>query len=74
MKRLIPIIFSFLALTLSISVKAQSFDEQLKKAEYLKTQYGETDDRYLDALSQAVQAAFDEQKYEEANKLRLAHS
>ena len=74
MKRLIPIIFSFLALTLSISVKAQSFEDQLKKAESIKTQYGETDDRYLDALSQAIQTAFSEQNNEAANKYRLIHA
>ena len=74
MKRLIPVIFSILALTLSISVRAQSFEEQLKKAESIKTQYGETDDRYLDALSTAVASAFYEKRFEEANRLRLAHS
>lgn len=74
MKRLIPIIFSLLALTLSISIKAQSFEEQLKIAESIKTQYGEPDDRYLDALSTAVASAFDEKRFEEANRLRLAHS
>lgn len=74
MKRLIPIILSILALTLSISVRAQSFEEQLNIAESIKTQYGETDDRYLDALSKAIQAAFSEQKNEEANKYRLIHA
>lgn len=74
MKRLIPVIFSLLALTLNISVRAQSFEDQLKKAENIKIQYGETDDRYLEALSKAVASAFDEKNFEEANRLRLAHS
>lgn len=74
MKRLISVILSFLALTLSISVKAQSFEEQLKKAESIKTQYGETDDRYLDALSKAISIAFDGKNFEEANKHRIVHS
>ena len=74
MKRLISVILSFLALTMCFSVKAQSFDEQLRVAEKIKTQYGETDDRYLDALSLAIQTAFNEQKNEEANKYRLIHA
>lgn len=74
MKRLIPLILSFLALSLSFSVKAQTFDEQLKRAESIKKQYGETDDRYLDALSKAIQAAFSEHKNEDANQYRLIHA
>lgn len=74
MKRMARVIFLILALMLSISVKAQSFDEQLTRAESIKDQYGETDDRYLEALSQAIQVAFNEQKKEEANKYRLIHA
>ena len=74
MKRILPFVFTAIALSLSVSIKAQSFDEQLQKADIIKSQYGESDDRYLDALSQAIQAASNEQKLEEANKYRLIHS
>ena len=74
MKRILPFVFTVIALSFSVSIKAQSFDEQLQKADIIKSQYGESDDRYLDALSLAIQAAFNEQKLEEANKYRLIHS
>ena len=74
MKRIITIVTIFLTLLSSNSIKAQSFEEQLRKAEAIKAQYGETDDRYLDALSSAIQVAFNEEKAEEANKYRLIHA
>ena len=74
MKRLIPVILTCTALLLGHSLRAQSFTELLARSEQVKAQYGETDDRYLDALSQALQAAFGEQKNEDANKYRLIHA
>ena len=74
MKRLIPVILTCAALLLGHTLKAQSFTELLVQSEQVKAQYGETDDRYLDALSQAIQAAFSEQKNEEANKYRSIHA
>lgn len=74
MKRLIPAILTCAALLLGHTLKAQSFTELLVQSEQVKAQYGETDDRYLDALSQAIQAAFSEQKNEEANKYRSIHA
>ena len=74
MKRLIPVILTCLALFTEYTSKAQSFTELLAKSEQVKAKYGETDDRYLDALSKAISTAFDEEKYEEANKYRTTHS
>lgn len=74
MKRLIPATIVLLTLLSSISIKAQSFEEQLKIAENAKNEYGEKDDRYLDALSKAIATAFAEKKNEEANKYRQIHA
>lgn len=74
MKRLIPVIIFIFAISTGASLKAQSFTELLAKSEQVKALYGEADDRYLDALSQAIQSAFDEQKNEEANKYRVIHA
>ena len=74
MKRLIPVILTCIALFAGQTLKAQSFTELLAQSEQIKAKYGETDDRYLDALSQAIQAAFLEEKDEEANKHRLKHA
>lgn len=74
MKRLIPVILTSLALFIGHALKAQSFSELLDQSEQIKAKYGETDDRYLDALSEAIQAAFNEQKNEQANKYRIIHS
>lgn len=74
MKRQIPVIISFFVLLSSFSLRAQSFEEQLRIAENVKAQYGETDVRYLDALSNAISAAFGEKKNEQANKYRIIHS
>ena len=70
MKRLLPVIFFLFAISTGTSLKAQSFTELLAKSEQVKALYGETDDRYLDALSSAIQAAFLEEKDEEAYKYR----
>ena len=74
MKRLILIIQTCITLFIGYISKAQSFNELLSQSELVKAQYGETDDRYLDALSHAIQAAFSEQKNEEANKYRMIHA
>ena len=74
MKRLIPVILSLLCLFSGLPVRAQTFSDLLSAAEQAKAKYGEMDDRYLDALSTAIQAAFNEQKNEEANKYRLIHA
>lgn len=74
MKRLIPVILTCVALLTGHTLKSQSFTELLAQSEQVKARYGETDDRYLDALSQAIQAAFSEQRNEEANKYRLIHA
>lgn len=74
MKRLIPVILLLFAISTGTSLSAQTFTDLLAKSEQVKALYGETDDRYLDALSQAIQAAFGEQKNEEANKYRLIHA
>lgn len=72
--RVLPVIVVMSVFVSGMTMKAQSFEEQLSVAENIKAQYGETDDRYLDALSQAISAAFAEQKNEEANKYRLIHA
>ena len=74
MKRLIPVILTYLALFTGYTLKAQSFEDLLAQSEQIKAKYGETDDRYLDALSKAIQTAFGERKNEEANKYRLVHA
>ena len=74
MKRLIPVILTSLVLLIGHELKAQTFSELLTQSEQIKAKYGETDDRYLDALSKAIQAAFEEQNNEQANKYRIIHS
>lgn len=74
MKRLLSSITLFLAVSLYFTVKAQSLEEILRTADSLKVQYGETDSRYLDALSKAVPIAFNEGSVETAIELRHRHS
>lgn len=74
MKRLIPVILTCFALFMGYTSRAQSFTDLLAQSEQIKAKYGETDDRYLDALSKVVSTAFDEEKFEEANKYRIQHS
>ena len=74
MRRFIPFFFLLVVLMSNTSLLAQSFEEQLITAEKVKSQYGENDVRYLDALSAAIQAAFGEEKNEEANKYRQIHA
>ena len=74
MKRLISSIILFLAVSLFISVKAQSLEEQLRTADSLKVHYGETDSRYLDALSKAVPIAFNEGRVDAAIETRRLHT
>lgn len=74
MKRLLSSITLLLAVSLCFSVKAQSLEEQLRIADSLKVQYGETDSRYLDALSKAVPLAFNEGAIDTAIELRRIHS
>lgn len=74
MKRLFSSICIFLAVSLLISVKAQSLEEQLRTADTLKGLYGETDSRYLDALSKAVPIAFKEGSVDTAIELRRRHT
>lgn len=75
MKHLLFALLTVIAATIltSLSVNAQSFEDRLKTAEEAKVKYGETDDRYLAALSNAIQGAFGEGRNEEANKYRLIH-
>lgn len=74
MKRLLSTITLLLAVSLLFSVRAQTLEEQLRTADALKKQYGETNSRYLDALSKAVPIAFNEGSVEMAIDLRLHHS
>lgn len=74
MKRLISISLFFICLLLGSPINAQTYADLLASAEQVKDKYGEQDDRYLDALSKVISVAFDEEKYEEANKYRLLHS
>ena len=74
MRHLIPIILTCLVLFTGYVSKAQSFSDLLVQSEQVKAEYGETDDRYLDALSKAIQAAFGEQKNEDANTYRQIHA
>ena len=57
-----------------VRANAQSFEEQLKSAEQIKSLYGETDERYLDALSKAIQSAANEQNYDVSIKYRTIHA
>lgn len=74
MKRLLSSITLLLAVSLCFSVKAQSLEEQLRIADSLKVQYGETDSRYLDALSKAVPIAYNEGKIDSAIETRRLHT
>lgn len=64
----VAILFSF------VRANAQSFDEQLKSAEQIKALYGETDERYLDALSKVIQIASNENNNDAAIKYRTIHA
>ncbi len=74
MKRLLSSITLLLAVSLYFTVNAQSLEEILRTADSLKVVYGETDSRYLDALSKAVPVAFNEGSVETAIELRHRHS
>lgn len=74
MKRLLHFVLTCLALFTGYTARSQSFADLLAQSEQIKTKYGETDDRYLDALSSTIQAAFREEKNVEANKYRLEHA
>ena len=74
MKRLLSSITLLLAVSLCFSVKAQSLEEQLRIADSLKVQYGETDSRYLDALSKAVPIAYNEGNIDLAIEIRRSHT
>ena len=69
-KILALIIFALVA----IPVQAQTFEQKFSKAEQIKAREGETSEKYLDALSEAIQAAFIEEDDETANKYRQIHS
>ena len=74
MKHQISIIIVLLAFSSSFSMKAQTLEEQLRTADSLKVHYGETDSRYLAALSKAVPIAFNEGSVDTAIELRRLHS
>ena len=74
MKRLLSVIVISLSVSTLFSVRAQSFEEQLQIAESTKAHYGETDNRYLDALSQAIVSAYKQRETRVAQNLRIKHS
>lgn len=74
MKRLLSSITLLLAVSFYFTAKAQSLEEQLRIADSLKVQYGETDSRYLDALSKAVPIAYNEGKVNAAIETRRLHT
>ena len=74
MKRLLSSITLLLAVSFYFSAKAQSLEEQLRIADSLKVQYGETDSRYLDALSKAVPIAYNEGNIDLAIEIRRSHT
>ena len=74
MKNQASILLICIAFLTGFSMKAQSFIDLIAQSEQVKVEYGETDDRYLDALSRVIQTAFDEQKSEEANHYRQIHA
>lgn len=74
MKRLVSVIILLLAFSSFYPTTAQSLEEQLRLAESFKSQYGETDSRYLDALSQAVSIAVNDGKVDTAIATRQLHS
>lgn len=74
MKRLLSVIVISLSVSTFFSVRAQSFEELLQIAESTKVHYGETDNRYLDALSQAIVSAYKQRETRVAQNLRIKHS
>lgn len=74
MKRLISAIIALFAFSSLVLMKAQTLEEQLQIANSLKTEYGETDSRYLDALSKAVPIAYNEGKVDTAIETRRLHT
>lgn len=67
-------ILALIMLTMvSAPMQAQTFEQKLAKAEKIKERKGEMNDKYLDALSEAIQIAFGAKDYETANKYRLIH-
>ena len=55
-------------------LQAQSLDEQIANAKQLKAQYGETDEKYLDALSGIISTAGSEKNYKVASEYRSIHT
>lgn len=70
-KRILTIIAIILT---SLPSFAQDVEQKLAHAEETKIKYGETSDNYLDALSEAIQAAFGAKDFERANRKRIVHS
>ena len=61
-------------LTMSVKCLAQNLDNQLNRANQLKAEYGELDERYLNALNDVVNAASQDKKWDVALKYRQKHT
>lgn len=61
------------AMILSLPSWGQSFESLISKADSLKSKYGQYDDRYLNALTDAIQVPFQNGDYKTAYNLRKQH-
>ena len=62
------------ALTISVNCFAQELNDQLNRANQLKSAYGEMDERYLNALNEVVITASQDGKWEIALEYRQRHT